>query len=1219
MADNQVILEGVARFEALQRALDQLVSGAENSLNKLGKAHPLVVDVARAKVEVDSILNRLRQLATQTAAPKILRVNGINEATAQVQSLISRVAQLGPAFKEFGPADPLGPFRTSVNQAQSAVYDFVTRTTSGSSTFGKALESAATRSKVALDQLAKEIRDAAAAGSPIPAAAVAQVDRLENEYRQATTAAKNFRGAQDQVRDSIRGSRPQINLITESIQRATTAVKSFIVYAAVSELRKLGGESFTASEKLKAIHRQFEAVFGSSKRAADEFAFVRSESLRLGLDLSEMAASYIKVATASERTSLAGEGTRKLFTSLAEGATVGRLSTDDFALVLRAFTQILGGPTVRLEELTQQLRDTLPQSYGIAIEAGKRMNIEQGRFRDAVTDSLLDSGDFAKKFGEVWREQVGKQVPEASKSATAAMGRFSTASFEAKAAAGDQLSPAVAALATDFSNLLSEEKPTVEFIGKIVSGFLTLARVGLASATATRESLGAIAAGFQAVAAAAIPGGAGFSEFFEIAKERINKAKKSLDDLEKSLFPAAGALNSAAGAADNLADSSTNVGNQLNYAQRKVEAGFKAVDALARALPETGEIQRAVADKIVKAIDKQLVAIRSLPIAEQAAFTERTQAIEELRKRVFEFTTAYEKEQKKQEAAAEALAKKEASALRQRTEQFESFLRGIKKLADAAIEEQRGTGGEEIAKTLAEQRAELAKLREQPQLSAEDQARADQLDESIAKLERDFKRVGNTGATAGALAGAGLRQVGKAAGDATKAFREGVLDAVSSSEEFRAVFNNLGADGQASLRGLVEGILAVNDAGQLSSATIQNFLTGFARYAEQAGVTADGFIERIRGMVGLTDSISSAFVALKSNAEPAAKAFALLGENAAGAKSSIADLGSSATTAAGGVTNMGSALTTIASSLPALSLGFNDAQFAAEALGGSSEAVQGALSDVVLGVDLVSEAMTQQLAASQENAEQADTAAVSYLAFHDAADRAGQGVFTVADASQRAGDVFLEAGGKVIELGEKAKEGAGQIGGIAVASQDAAKGLQDTGAAADSAAIAADKAGTAAKTVADNLDDTAKAADTAASQLPRLADAQAQVAKTGKDAGEGVGALNKSAGEALEPVGKLLTELGKVPGLKLPDIFSHLATDLGKGGTEAGKLAEGIGKVEKAATDGNEELEALGKRGKEIAEAWGKADTALSGFNERAEIAIGLCKELETCLAGGAA
>jgi hypothetical protein len=167
--------------------------------------------------------------------------------------------------------DPLAPFRAALDLAEQEVGQFVERTTQGSAKFGVAIDGAATKSRLALERLAKEIRETAAAGSPVPPQVVAQVDRLEQEYRQATTAAHQFRIAQARVRSEIRSTTPPLDVLNASVGRAAQAFKAFAVAVAIRELKQLGGEVFIVSEQFKAIDRQLEAALGSTAAAEEGF------------------------------------------------------------------------------------------------------------------------------------------------------------------------------------------------------------------------------------------------------------------------------------------------------------------------------------------------------------------------------------------------------------------------------------------------------------------------------------------------------------------------------------------------------------------------------------------------------------------------------------------------------------------------------------------------------------------------------------------------------------------------------------------------------------------------------------------------------------------------------------------------------------------------------------------------------------------------------------
>ena len=169
------------------------------------------------------------------------------------------------------------------------------------------------------------------------------------------------------------------------------------------------------------------AVTGSSKGAADEMAFLRAESERLGLNFLETSKSYLQIAAAAKGTTLAGQGTRDIFTALAEASTVLQLSVDQTNGALRAIGQIMSKGKVQTEELRGQLGERL---YGAFQLAARGMGITTAELDKMLEQGKVVADDFLPKFAAEIRKTFSEGVPEASKNARAELNRFHNSVLE---------------------------------------------------------------------------------------------------------------------------------------------------------------------------------------------------------------------------------------------------------------------------------------------------------------------------------------------------------------------------------------------------------------------------------------------------------------------------------------------------------------------------------------------------------------------------------------------------------------------------------------------------------------------------------------------------------------------------------------------------------------------------------------------------------------------
>jgi lambda family phage tail tape measure protein len=169
------------------------------------------------------------------------------------------------------------------------------------------------------------------------------------------------------------------------------------------------------------------SITGSSKNAADEMAYLESESERLGLNLLEISKSYMQITAAAKGSNLEGQASRDIFTSIAEAATVLQLSTDQTSGAIRAITQIMSKGKVQAEELRGQLGERL---YGAFQLAARGMGITTAELDKMLEQGKVIADDFLPKFAAEIRKTFGDGVPEASKNARAELNRFNNAILE---------------------------------------------------------------------------------------------------------------------------------------------------------------------------------------------------------------------------------------------------------------------------------------------------------------------------------------------------------------------------------------------------------------------------------------------------------------------------------------------------------------------------------------------------------------------------------------------------------------------------------------------------------------------------------------------------------------------------------------------------------------------------------------------------------------------
>lgn len=288
---------------------------------------------------------------------------------------------------------------------------------------------------------------------------------------------------------------------TSANRRLETSTRSLsAVYASLGSV--IGGISVAAlvngmkdaRVEIDAVNASLKTTFGA--RAAEELAFVRRESDRLGLSAMATAKSYGSLAAAARGTVLEGELTKEIFLGISEaGSALGR-SGYDIAGMLNAVQQMMSKGTVQAEELRGQLSERLPGAFKMAAEA---MGISERQLNKMLERGEVLATDLLPKLARALREQYGQAAVDAAHNAQQELNRMGNAWDLLMAKASGSV-PLVSSISTSADAL----KGLADNLEEVVRGAELLAGVGLAVVIGriTNSAKGE-AAGWLANAAAA--------------------------------------------------------------------------------------------------------------------------------------------------------------------------------------------------------------------------------------------------------------------------------------------------------------------------------------------------------------------------------------------------------------------------------------------------------------------------------------------------------------------------------------------------------------------------------------------------------------------------------------------------------------------------------------------------------------------------------------------
>jgi tape measure domain-containing protein len=194
------------------------------------------------------------------------------------------------------------------------------------------------------------------------------------------------------------------------------------------------------------------------------------------MDLQSVADGYLKITANAKGTSLAGEESRHIFSSVAGASRALGLSADETNGILRALGQMMSKGTVQSEELKSQVGEHLPGAFQIAARA---MGVSTAELSKMLEGGKVIADDFLPKFAA----ELEKTFPPGEKAMagmTAETERLKTAMFELKTTVMDNGGDSMFTGAIRGMRTLVEEAETfIKTLGKADAKFLGVLMPGV--------------------------------------------------------------------------------------------------------------------------------------------------------------------------------------------------------------------------------------------------------------------------------------------------------------------------------------------------------------------------------------------------------------------------------------------------------------------------------------------------------------------------------------------------------------------------------------------------------------------------------------------------------------------------------------------------------------------------------------------------------------------
>ena len=224
-------------------------------------------------------------------------------------------------------------------------------------------------------------------------AAVAQLNQTGTAHRNAASAATSQAEANTGLGGGVGGVVKGLGALYASVQATVGALREWL----------------DATVALDRLRRVLTTVTGSAAEAAKQIEFLRNTAQKTGQNFTEISGEYGKFVASAAASGIPLATVQKVFVGVSAAAGQLGLSSERTSLILGALGQMASKGTVGMEELRQQLGDSLPgalsllaKGLGLA-DADLIKLVESGGLlaRDALPALGTALTQFAAKGGEV--------------------------------------------------------------------------------------------------------------------------------------------------------------------------------------------------------------------------------------------------------------------------------------------------------------------------------------------------------------------------------------------------------------------------------------------------------------------------------------------------------------------------------------------------------------------------------------------------------------------------------------------------------------------------------------------------------------------------------------------------------------------------------------------------------------------------------------------------
>lgn len=362
--------EAEAEETKLERAYNRSVNEANKLTAELGK---------KDQAQRDQV-NSLRQLGVETDNLRAVDESLLRAMVAvqtETEELVAEQQRAAQAARQLAEEQ-----ERLAEEAKRQAQSYVNFWVDALNRREEAEKQAAAATKAAADEAE---RSAKAIQSALGTVGVRSAEQLRQEIEQVRASLKllgdsgTLTGREldqamqvgqrriNELERQIREATGQLTLMDRAAGLLKTTVGQFAAFFSLTEIiQRLGQGFFTAAKQIEAMRLALTQVYGDARVAGQQIDFLRQVANGAGISIGAISDSFIKFSASTRAANMPLAETNALFAAVTRASGVLGLSGERVNQILDALSQIAAKGVVSMEELRQQLGDSLPGALSLA-------------------------------------------------------------------------------------------------------------------------------------------------------------------------------------------------------------------------------------------------------------------------------------------------------------------------------------------------------------------------------------------------------------------------------------------------------------------------------------------------------------------------------------------------------------------------------------------------------------------------------------------------------------------------------------------------------------------------------------------------------------------------------------------------------------------------------------------------------------------------------------